>query len=113
MSPGNVTNGTPIHSPFPSLNANPEKGEEREGGMGLISFINVAIDRIRASRERERGAQREEGDWRKSEGRGKKKEMRSQSMHKTAAQTLERISLMERLLSAPNNDILELFTSKF
>ena len=36
--------------------------------MGLISFINVAIDRIRASRE--------ERDWRKSEGRGK--EMRSQ-----------------------------------
>ena len=68
--------------------------------MGLISFINVAIDRIRASRERERSSEREEGDWRKSEGRGKKKEMRSQSMHKTAAQTLERIGLMECFISS-------------
>ena len=36
------------------------EGEEREGGMGLISFINVAIDRIRASREREELQQRRE-----------------------------------------------------
>ena len=28
------------------------EGGGGEGGMGLISFINVAIDRIRASRER-------------------------------------------------------------
>ena len=72
--------------------------------MGLISFINVAIDRIRASRERGEGKRGAQRDWRKSEGRGKK-EMRSQSKYNKCGTTGKDLPYGKLVISSMNQHI--------
>ena len=103
MGPGNVTNGTPIHSPpLPHRMQIQRRG--RRGSRNGTNLIHQCGNRQNKGVERERGESGAQRDWRKSEGRGKK-EMRSQSKYNKCATTRKDLPFRKLVISSMNQNI--------